>query len=146
MLSESEVKIMFKRIILCAVLLLMFNVAFSEVSYSGVTVYSVETSYVNDELQLTVKGGVILDGVTKEMADKLFLHQYSYDSVDKKAVIIDDLYDEANQRAIVNLPEQVVSISSNDIKADLKEKGKEKIAKLFKVYAEEIKRKIKNMK
>lgn len=124
----------------------MFSVAFSDVSYSGITVYSVETSYVNDELQLTVKGGVILDGVTKEMADKLFLHQYSYDSIDGKAVIIDDLYDETNQRAIVNLPEQVVSISSSDTKADLKEKGKDKITRLFKVYAEEIKRKIKNMK
>jgi len=137
---------MFKQIILCAVLILMFSVAFSDVSYSGITVYSVETSYVNDELQLTVKGGVILDGVTKEMADKLFLHQYSYDSIDGKAVIIDDLYDETNQRAIVNLPEQVVSISSSDTKADLKEKGKDKITRLFKVYAEEIKRKIKNMK
>jgi uncharacterized membrane protein len=137
---------MFKQIILCAVLLLMFNLAFSEVSYSGITVYSIETSYVNEELQLTIKGGVILDGVTKEMADKLFLHQYSYDSVDKKAVIIDDFYDETNQRAIVNLPDQVVSISSSDTKADLKEKGKDKITRLFKVYAEEIKRKIKNMK
>jgi hypothetical protein len=124
----------------------MFNLAFSEVSYSGITVYSIETSYVNEELQLTIKGGVILDGVTKEMADKLFLHQYSYDSVDKKAVIIDDFYDETNQRAIVNLPDQVVSISSSDTKADLKEKGKDKITRLFKVYAEEIKRKIKNMK
>ena len=126
-----------KKLLLLLVLLPCLTWA-QQVTYSGVSVFSILTSG-DTPPEITISAGCVLDGVSYAQAQKLGLVSVGLDSTTNTISTTFTGYDPLTLRAVVIIPIQTFSLPNAGLTSDqYKGTVKSYIVKRYKVYAEEV--------
>ena len=126
---------------LCLLVLLLLCIpclSGAQVTYSGVTIFSIATTG-DANPEITVSAACIFDGVTLDQANKAGLLSISSDSSTGSRVTTNRGYNAEIQQAIITIPEQTFTLPRQGISLDQYQSNFMKyIDKRYKIYAEQI--------